>query len=78
MTRPAYFALGAMALALPVVFASSPQPKYVFSSQCFSVQQTERSVLEVPLKDKQPDMDSAIIRHVKINYRPDCGQLEMR
>lgn len=78
MTKPAYFALGAMALSLPMVLASSPQPRYVWPSRCITVQQTVDTQLDAPLKDGQPDMSHAVVRKMNVKYRPDCGQLEMR
>ncbi len=75
-----YFTLALMALALPVVLASAPVgPQYVFQgTNCFSIQQTEKTTLEAPVKDEKPDMDTAILRHVNVTYKPACGRLEIK
>jgi hypothetical protein len=79
MTKPAYFAIGVAALALPIVLASTPvQPRYVYRAECFDVQKTTRTTLEAPVKDEHPDMNAATLHHLNVEYKPACGQLEIR
>jgi hypothetical protein len=78
MTKPAYFGLAVAALALPAVLAFAPvKPRYVFPSECFSVEKTTRTTLEAPVKDEKPDMSQSLLRHVAITYKPGCGRLEL-
>jgi hypothetical protein len=79
MTKPAYFAIGAMALSLPLVLASAPvTPRYVYPADCFTVEKTSRTTLEAPVKDEQPDMTKSTLHHIAVTYKPACGRLELR
>ena len=79
MTKPAYFTVAIASLALPVVLASAPvQPRYVYPADCFEITKTSRTTLEAPLKDEQPDMNAAVLRHLDVKYKPACGRLELK